>query len=200
MLTCTVSFTLYGTMDVTIYNRYPDIELVSPVYFCNCGTYNEPSIERTYFNVVTKIGFSFDLGKLPGGILMYKVERKGKTKFDYQPNTGTTFTGAVEDTSKITQLLVAWKISRPREPRVYTALLERSNKLVLNEDKLVQLYDENDNWPFGESSYSTWLVHDRTILETNAIVDKKDFELKIAISKGVENMCTKLALWIDPTR
>jgi hypothetical protein len=46
MLMYVISLTLYRTMAVTIHNRYPDTELVSPVYFCNHGKCYEYPVEK----------------------------------------------------------------------------------------------------------------------------------------------------------
>jgi hypothetical protein len=111
ILMCITSLTLHEVMNVTVHNQYSDIELASPVYFCNCGTYNEYPIERTSNGITMKIGFRFGLDKLPGGILMYELQRKGNTKSDHRsrgnakslrpPRTDITSTNAVEDTSKM---------------------------------------------------------------------------------------------------
>jgi hypothetical protein len=46
-LICDISLTPYETMVMTVYNQCPDIELASPSYFCNHGTYYEHPVERT---------------------------------------------------------------------------------------------------------------------------------------------------------
>jgi hypothetical protein len=204
MLICAVSLILYGIMDVVVHNQYSDIELISPVYFCNRGTYDEYPIEKKDVSTMMRIGFSFGLDKLPGGILMYEVQGSGNTKSDCQPSTDTTSTEAVEVTSKMMRLLVVWKIEHFGEPSVYIVLVEHDKELVLNgEDKLAQLYDKvNDQFSRCYSfSESTWLVCDNTVLKaTYEIVQKESFELNIAISKGTKDKYTKSALWIDSER
>jgi hypothetical protein len=203
MLTCTVSLTPRGVMDVTVHNQYSDIELVSPVYFCNHGSYNEYPVKRTDIGAVMKIGFSFGLDKLPGGILMYEVQRKGNTESDYRPSIDTTFTETVRDTSKIMRFLVIWKIEYFGEPRIHIVLVEHDHEFVLNEDKLAKLYDKV-NEQFSRSYISskyTWLVSANTVLKTTyEVAQKEGLELKIAISKGVKDWNTRPALWIDPER
>jgi hypothetical protein len=211
MLICTVSLTLQEAMDVTVHNQYPDIELMSPVYFCNHEICHEYSVERTDVGDTMKIGFRFDIGlNEHGGILMCEVQRKGNKKSDHQSNTDTTSIEAVEDASKMMQLLVAWKFYRPRKYRIRIVLVEHCNELVLNEEKLAKLYDKIYNIPSEvykwilkyDSIYkSTWLMRDNTVLEAvNETIREKGFELKITISKGVRNLDAMKPFWMDSTR
>jgi hypothetical protein len=200
---CTVSLTLRGIMDVTVHNQYPDIELVSPVYFCNRGVYNEYPVERTDVGAMMMISFQFGLDKLPGGILMYGVQRKGNIESDHQFSTDATSIEAVEDTSKITRLLVAWKIEHFGEPKVYIVLVEHDSELEWNEDKQAKLYDKvNEQFTrHCNPSRYTWLVSDNIVLETTyEIAQREGLELKIAIYKGIKDWDTRPALWIDPER
>jgi hypothetical protein len=202
MLTCTTSFTLHKTMDVTIHNQHPNIDLAVLVYFCDGGTYNERPVERMDIDAMINIGFQFGLDKLPYGILMCQVQKNGNTMSDHQPNADTTSTKAVEDTSKMMQLLVTWKIERFREPKVHIVLVEHDSKLVLDEDKLARLYDKIDDWfsRHYSTSKSTWLVCDNIVLEASVEVHEEDLELKIIISEGVRNTDNMKPMWIDSTR
>jgi hypothetical protein len=203
MLMRTVSLTPRGVMNVTVHNQYSDIELVSPVYFCNRGIYNEYPVERTHIGAMMKIRFQFGLDKLPGGILMYEVQRKGNTESDHQPNIDTTFAETVGDTSKMMRLLVTWKIEHFGEPRVRIVLVEHDNELEWDEDELAKLYNkvnEQFSRSYSPSRYS-WLVSANTVLEaTYEAAQKEGLELKIAISKGIKDWNTRPALWIDPER
>jgi hypothetical protein len=203
ILTCTASLTLHKTSNVTIQNQCPDIELVSPIYFCDGGTYNEYFVERTNVSSMVKIDLRFSLDKLPGGILMYKVQRKGNTKLDHQSHTDTTSIEAVEDASKMMRLLVAWKIESSDKLRARIMPVEHSNELVLNEDRLAQLYEKIDGQSYRRYSFfkSTWLVYDNTVLKvTYEAVQKEDFELKITISEGAKGEDTMKPVWIDSIR
>jgi hypothetical protein len=101
ILICTFSLVLYETMDVTIHNLYSDIELTSPVCFCDNGTYDEYPVDEMDNGTMMKIGFRFDLAQSEsGGILMYEVQRKGDTKSDHQLSIDIISTKAVEDASK----------------------------------------------------------------------------------------------------
>jgi hypothetical protein len=200
---CTVSLTLCGAMDMTIYNHYSDIELVSPIYFCNNGTYNEYPVERTNTGAVMNIGLKFGLDKLPGGIVIYEIQRKGDIEPDHQSSTDTTSTKLVEDTLKMMRLLVVWKNKHSGKPIVHIVLVEHSNSLVLDEDKLAQLYNKMDD-QFSrnyDSFQSTWLVYDDTaLIATYEVVQKEDLGLKIDISQGVESEDTMRPMWIDSER
>jgi hypothetical protein len=212
MLTCTVSLILHGAIDVTVHNQYSDIKLVSPVYFCNRGIYNEYPVERTDIGAIMKAGFRFDVDQdKSGGALMYEMQRKGNTKSDHQPRTDATSTKAVEDTQKMMKLLVTWKItySEGLSLRVRMMLVEHDNELVLNEDELAQLYDKVNSIPTGVYTFfiydgifkSTWLACDNTVLETTYRVSHENgFELKTSVSEGVKDKDTKSTLWIDSER
>jgi hypothetical protein len=203
VFTCTVSLTLHIPMDMTVCNQYPDIELASSVCFCSRGTYYVHPVERTDVGAMMKVGFSFDLDELPGGIMMYEVQRSRNTMSDYQSNTDPTTAKTIGDTSKIMWLLIAWKIERSKKPRVHMVLVEHDKAHILNEYKLAQLYDKiNDQFSRHYNvSKSTWLLSANTVLETTCeIVRKLGFELKITISKGVKDWRARPALWTDPER
>jgi hypothetical protein len=199
----TISLAPRGAMNATVYHQYSDIELVSPVYFCNRGIYNEYPVERTNDSVMMKIDFNFGLDKLPGGILMYEVQRERGVMSDRQPNADATPTEVVEDTSKTMRLLVVWEIEHFGEPRVYIVLVKHDNELEWDEDKLAKLYDKvNEQFSshYNSSRYA-WLVRDDIVLETAyEVVQKESFELKIVTSKGIKGWNTRQALWIDTER
>jgi hypothetical protein len=196
-------------MDVIVHNQYSDIELSSPLYFCK--TYNGYSVERTDFNSTVKIGFRFDVAQdRPGGILMYKVQREATARSYHQSNIDIAFTEVAKHTYKMMRLLVAWEVDQSGELWAGIVLVEHDNMLVLNRDNLAQLYGKVNAIPskmYGwicryDSIYkSKWLLCDNTVLEvTYKIIYEKGCELKIAISKGVEDKYTMKPLWIDSKR
>jgi hypothetical protein len=190
ILTSTASLILRGAMNVTVCNQYSDIELVSPVYFYNHETCHKYPVERIGDGTTIKIGFQFD--KLPGGILMCAVQSKRTTK---------SHTETIEDTSKMIQLLVVWKIENPNKPKVYAILVE--HELVLDEDRLALLYENIDDQlsKCYDASKYTWLVCDNTALvATYEVVWKEGFELKTTISKGVVSPDNIKPMWIDSER
>jgi hypothetical protein len=199
----TVSLTLHKIMNVTVYNQYLDIELASPVYFCNRGTYYECSVERTDVGTIMKISFRLDLDQdEPGGILMYAVQRKGNAGSDHQSSIDTVYAKVIEEASKMMRLLITWKIKHLEEPKVNVILVEYDNKFVLNEDKLARLYGKVDDIFSQCSNLSrrTWSMCDNTVLIPNVTMQKEGFESKMTISQGIRNTDTIRPMRIDPKR
>jgi hypothetical protein len=118
-----------------------------------------------------KIEFKFDSDQdKPGGILVYKA--KSNTRSNHQ----SSIDRIIEDTLKIMRLLVAWKIERSGELDVNMALVEYGDELVLDEDKLANLYDKINDIPSGYRH--TWLMYDNTVLKvtlTHSEVRKKNY-------------------------
>jgi hypothetical protein len=201
MLTRTISLTLYKTMLMTIHNQYPNIKLASQIYFCSLAKRYEYLVNRTNDGTIMKIGFRFDLNQDEfGGILMYEVQRKGKS--NQQPSTNTISSKAVEDTSKMMRLLVTWRIERSGELEVDIMLVEHDNKLVLDRDKLALLYNKINDWFFRYNIFHhTWLMCDNTALEAICdAVQKEGLELKITVSEGTKDVYTIEPIWIDSER
>jgi hypothetical protein len=200
MLMYTVSFTLHETMAVTVHNRHPNIEVVSQVYFCNDGGHYDQSIERTNTSTIMKIGFRFGLDRLPDGILMYELQRRGNSESDHQPNTDTISAEVVKNASEVMHLSVIWKMNCSGKLKVRMTLVEHDNKLVLNKDKLAQLYNKVHDIPF-EYDYFGWLMCDNIELAAKYMVMYEEgLGLKIIISKGVRTNCAMKPIWIDSTR
>jgi hypothetical protein len=198
-------------MNVAVRNQHSDIELVSPVCFCNGETYNEYSVERTNDGTVMKIGARFDLSQDKSeGILMCEVQKSENTEANHQSNTDTTFTETVENISKIMRFLATWEIKSPGRATIRIILAEHDSELVLNEAELAQLYNKINDIPSDVYSWilkydgiykSTWLMHDNTVLEaTYDIICEKGLELKITVTEGVKDEDAAPALWIDSTR
>jgi hypothetical protein len=201
ILMCTVSLTLHGVMDVAVHNQYPDIELASPVYFCNRGVYNEYPVERTDIGAMLKIDFSFGLDKLPGGILMYEVRRKGNTESDHQSSTDATSIEGVEDTPKTMRLLVVWKIEHFGEARAHIVLVEHDKELEWDEDRLSELHQKC--WyslnAWIDPARNNWLLDDGAVLETTSKVMNGGYRWDIFISEG-DIVNVRKPLWIDVER
>jgi hypothetical protein len=179
-------------MDVTVRDRHPDIELVSPVYFCNHKIYSEHFVERTDTSIMMKTVFRFDPSQdESGGILTYKVQRKSGARSNY-PMINTTH-ARVENAIKIMRLLITWRIKHLGRPKVNVVLVEYDHEIVLNKDKLVQLYKVNDI--LSGHDLSRWLMYDTTALKTeHEVVRNEGPKLKIIISRKVEDKHTKSAL------
>jgi hypothetical protein len=201
ILIYTISLTLYKTMAVTVHNWYSNIELTSLIYFCNHGRCYEYPVGNTDAGVMMKRDFRFDLNQDEcGGILMYEVQRKGNIRFDYRFSIDTISAKAIEEASKMTRLLVIWKIERFGKSKVNIMLVEYDNKLVLDEDKLARLYDKVNDIPSGHNP-SKLLMCDNTMLAaTHKVVREAGLELKITISKGVRDLDTIRSMWIGLER
>jgi hypothetical protein len=201
MLMYIISLTLHKTMVMTVHNQYPDMKLVSPICFCNRGRRYKYRIKKTDTGAMMKydLKFDFDQDTLEG-ILMHEIQRKENERSNHQSSINTAYTKTIEEASKMTRLLVAWKIDRSGGSKVRIILVECDDKLVLNEDKLAQLYEKINDIPPGYHAI-TWLMCDNTVLETTYEIEQKTgIELKITISEGDKDENTKSALWIDPMR
>jgi hypothetical protein len=198
MLICITSLTIHRTIDVTVHNQCPNIELISPVYFYNCGAHYEHPVERIYYSAILKTTFSLDLDQdEPGGILMYKMQRKRNTWSNYRSSIDLI---CAEDISEMMRLLVIWKIRRSEEPKVNIVLVENGDELVLNEDELAQLYDKVDNIFFNYYS-RRWLTCNNKVLETTyRVVHEEGLELRITISQGVKYWNAIKSMWINSKR
>jgi hypothetical protein len=104
-----------------------------------------------------------------------------------------------EETSKMMLLLVAWKIEYCRMYKEKIILVEYDDELILNEDKLVQLYNKIKNIP-ASFDQGTWFICDNMVLKVACNFPYKRLELKITISRGVEDWNIKSALRVDPER
>jgi hypothetical protein len=201
-----ISLTLHKTMAMMIHNQYLDMELVSPVYFYDCGTHYAYPVERTNSGSTMKVDFRFDSAEARG-ILMYKVQRKETIGSDHPFDIDAK---AIEEVSKRMRLLVAWKIERFRWPKVRIMLVEYDNEPIMNEDKLVQLHDKIYAIPFRVYDWtlqkdgiyeSKWLMCDNTaLMVTCELMRKESLALKITISKGFKDELTIRPIWIDSTR
>jgi hypothetical protein len=201
MLIHTISLTLYKTLNVIIHNQYLNIELISPVYFCNHGTYYEYPSKKTNDNVMMKTSFRFDPKQdKPGGILMYEIQRKEREISGPQSSVDTTYTNIIKETSKMIRLLVTWRIQNLKEPKVYITLIRHDDESILNEDKLVQLYKNTDAMSSSPCGY-TWLVGDNALLNVEyKYMRKEDRELEITISEEFSHFHATKPRWIDPER
>jgi hypothetical protein len=200
MLMCTVSLTPQKTAIMTIHNQHPDIELVSPVYFCNYGKRYKYRIKRVHDNTIMKIGFRFDLGQDDvGGIMMYTIRRKSNTRSDHQSSMDPIYAKVIEEIQKMIRLLITWD-AKSLGPYANIMLVECDNELVLNEDKLARLY-EKINDIRSDHEPPSWLVCDGIALKaTNELVHGTDLESKITISQELKTWGLTKPMWIDPER
>jgi hypothetical protein len=188
-------------MAVTIHNKYPDIELVSPVYFCAGGAYYEYPVEKTSVGVMMTFDFRFDPDQgASGGILMYEIRKKEDIISDFQSSIDTIYAKTIEEASKMMRLLVIWKTEHLEEPRANAILVEYDHGLVLDEDKLAKLYRNVNDIPYDRYRYA-WSMRKNTILEIRReLVWEKGLELGITISGRFRDQNTIRPMWIDSER
>jgi hypothetical protein len=210
MLTCTVSLTLHRVIAIAVHNEYPDIELVSPVYFCVDGTYYEYPVERTDKGVMMKFDFRFNPDQdKSGGILMYEIRRKNNEISDRQSSTDTMYAKVIEEASKMMRFLVIWKIKHVAEHKESIMLVEHDSELVLNEDKLAQLYENINEIPYDYYRY-TWSMCNNMVLAIKCEESwRTSFELEITIFKKLRYQVAtrpmrddseRKPMWIDSGR
>jgi hypothetical protein len=191
MLMCTISLTIHKTMTMTVHNQHPDIELMSPVLFCNRENRYEYHVERDDDGAVIEIDLELDLDE-PEGILMHKVQRNAG------PNHRSI--KVIEEALKMMQLLVTWKIEHSGEPKANIMLVEYDDKPVLNEDELAQLHDKVKDIPLSHNP-SRLLMCDNTVLEVAyEAAQKEGLKLKIDIPQEYEGKDTIKLMWINSTR
>jgi hypothetical protein len=198
----TVSLTLCKAMDITIRNQHPDIELASPVCFCNRGTYCKYPFERTDDGAV-KIGLRLDIDQdKSGGMLMYEVQRKGNIRFNYRSSIDTVYTKAMKEALKMKRLLITWEIKHSDKPKVNAILVEYNNDLFQNGDKLARLYEKTNGISFGRERYEyIWSMYSNTALKTRyETIWRTSLELEITICKGFRNQINTRQMWIDSER
>jgi hypothetical protein len=185
-----ISITPKKVGSITICNLYPDMELVSPIFYYNHECHYEYHVKKDTSDVI-KIDLYFDQDDARG-IMMCKMQRKSNTRSNHQYNH--------EETSKVIQFLVAWKIT-PFWVDEKIILVEHDDQLVINEDKLARLYDKVKNIPASDI-ISTWLIDDNKVLKVTCdrSIHKTNHELKITISKGVNGYDIRPNFWIDSTR
>lgn len=135
--------------------------------------------------VVTKLDFRFDTVQDEfSGILMYEIRKKGNIRFNHQSGTDSISTKVIEKTLKMMRLLVTWKIKYSGQPKVNIMLVDYDNKLILDEDKLVKLYNKVNGIPADHnSSGCVRLLCDDIMLEvTPKVVWESGLKLDITAS------------------
>jgi hypothetical protein len=196
---CTISFEKEA-LDITIYNQYPGLELVSPVYCSNGTTCHVSPSQQVDTSAIMEASFGIDSGQEGfDGILLYKLQRKYTIRPDNQPNSGTT---SIEDIATNIHLLVTWNI-KDYECRFHVCLIEYDDDFTWDEDKLWRL-----RWKYGKqlrnnynSSLLTWLMNDNTFIKTKLkITYETDYKLDIIVSEGTGKYIVKRPMKIDPKR
>jgi hypothetical protein len=132
VLICVASLALRSPVLLNIYNRYQDINLISPVYFVHGKRWNvAPGQEVDIFHV-DQNRLEFDSGQeIQEGVLVYTIQRKHAGSDEF-----------IQDESKNIQLLVAWQVDHTKGLDARALLIEHGNEFIWDEDKLKKLYQE----------------------------------------------------------
>jgi hypothetical protein len=176
-----VSLDLQLPARVTIHNQCLNIKLISSVYFGNGTVY--PKLSGQQIDIGTKMKVYFEINTTqdePEGALLFKLQRYSASQ--YNIDTLTTGTNKKEATN--VHMLVAWEI-RSSKPSVCVVLVENTEELTWNEDKLKKLYDKNCGWlrEYGSTMSDTWLMDNNMTLKIlfNVRNLKRSFELGMHI-------------------
>jgi hypothetical protein len=196
---CTVSF-YKETLNITIHNLHPDLELTSLVYF-NIATacYVPPSQQIDSGNAMSaSFGIALNQEDFKGALL-YKLQRKYATRTDNHPNNNSTV--CIENPETNVYLLVVWNTEAVAS--FCTCLIECADDFTWDEDKLWALYAEY-KYRFNEfcnSDTATWSMHDGAVMKTKFDVTYgSECKLNIVISKSTGKYKMKRPKRADPKR
>jgi hypothetical protein len=191
---------LQGSIRVEIQNRCSNLELTSPVYFCDNAKCDMPLEKNVDSNNTVKAKFWCNPSQImfQGGI-MYEVKATSTPSNETGANDTTTETN--ENTSIGVQLLVAWKIGRIGDPCLFTILLEHDSSLTWKEKRLRQLIEEHSNRfkVMSGKERITWLMLNGTVLKTElSITNRRPYKLITTISKGDKDKYTTNPIPYEP--
>jgi hypothetical protein len=188
-----------AAMKVEIHNKCSDIELVEPAYFSDGAVCDMPPDQKVDPGNILNTAFRIEFGQLDfEGALLCRL-RKKRTNSDQQPDTDTT--NINEKWKSYVQLLVAWKVERFHEPRVYTLLGEHGERIDWTNDELKKQYNEfrgRLNVHNGAVE-STWLMEDGSALKL--ALDRtgdRVYGIKITIFEVQKDAHTSVPVWIEP--
>jgi hypothetical protein len=96
------------TLNITIRNLHPDLELTSPVYFSTNTTYCVPPSQQADTGITIEASFGIDYKqKCFKGALLHKLQKKRTTRNDDHLNSSTAF---IKDIAKNVYLLALWNV------------------------------------------------------------------------------------------
>jgi hypothetical protein len=191
-----IAYDAPSKVKLMIHHQFPDIELVSPLYYGNGATcYLSPKqIVNAGFTMQT--GFNINSGQKESiGVLMYKLK---KDDID-QLNEETT---SSEDETTCTQLFIAWKIDSYKEFWVALDIIKHDKSRVWNRDGLMELAGRCRLFNVYSPVERTWLIHDNKALVINLNVtrEEKCCRLEMIIYEGCINKDTQIPWYIDMVR
>jgi hypothetical protein len=193
-----ISFTREA-LNITIHNRYPDLELISPVYFSNSICHVSPHHQTDTSNTI-EVRFGIDDKQEDfEGALLYKLQRKYANRIDDHANSSAK---SIEDATKNMYLLVVWDVKFYHHG-FCVCLIECADGFTWNEDKLWALCDRYDHrfHEYDESNTITWLMHDGVVMKTRLdITYESDYQLDVVLSEGIWEHGMEGSIQIDPKR
>jgi hypothetical protein len=186
---------------VTIYNQCTNIELVSPVYFCNGAVCSKLSNQQ--IDIGTEMDASFEIYATQDdfdGALLYKLQKYIES--DDQRNMNTLTAEADKIEAKCVQMLVVWKV-KDSESFLYVVLVEHIKKFIWNKDELRKLYNKNHSRlsQCDDTISDIWFMDDDMALRISFEVRglKGNFELSISIYEEEARHAIR-PLWINTER
>jgi hypothetical protein len=197
---CIVSFNTKEMLNITIYNQYSGLELMSPVYCSNGTTSHLFPSQRTGTGNTMKASFGiYPKQHYFNGALLYKLQRKHTTKTNRQSNNSKA---PIEDKAISIYLLVAWNV-KDYKHKFCVCPIECTDDFTLDEDVLWALHKKYANRFYAnyKARIRTWLMHGSAVLKTRwNIKYGSDYKLDIIISKGTRSHEMKKPIRIDSER
>jgi hypothetical protein len=180
-----VSFTKdKEALDITIYNLYPDLELVSPIYCGNGTTFHVSPIQQTDTGNTMEASFGiYPKQENVKGAFLYKLKGKHTDRTGNQLNSSTAL---IEDTATSVYLLVVWDITYYSH-KICACVIECADDFTWDEDKLWALCHQSSDQFYKQCNRRiiTWLIHgDAVIKIRREVVYGSDYKLNIILSEG----------------
>jgi hypothetical protein len=185
-------------LNITVRNLYPDLELISPVYFSDCTACHVSPKQRVDTGNTMETSFGIGLKqKYLKGALLYKLQRKYVDRTDNQLGSNMV---SNKGTTTNMYLLVVWNDGCDSYG-FYVYLIECPIDFTWDEDRLWILYKEykekfHENY---RSNINTWLMNGGALMRTKLDVTYgSDYKLDIIISEGAWEHKMLKPMKIDP--
>jgi hypothetical protein len=183
-------------LKLILHHRFPNVELISPVYIGNVAPYYPLPGQRVDVDSTMQTGFNIELGQRSSfGALIYKMQRKSIAQFNENAMSN-------EEATYI-YLVIIWKVNKYGEFRVVSDLIGHDRSYVWDKDGLMKLADRCRmlNTPHT-SIEETWLMHDHRVFMTrvNVTCEEEYYKLEMTISEGSVQDDTRRIRYIDVDR
>jgi hypothetical protein len=170
VLICVVSLALQSLVSLNIHNWCQDFHLTSPIYFVHGGKWHVTLDQELDVDAVMSNHIEFEAKRdILEGALVYRVQRQ--------------HVASTQDESKQNWLLIGWNGEHTKGLHVRVSLIEHNKKI--DEDTLKKLYQKL--WPLLETQANTtrssWVLNDTTMLETTVKVTNRSYRWDIFISE-----------------